>query len=296
MTPLTKYSAKQIEFMATYHDRFLECKANKNYKPLWSLFFEAWGTKFPECAVVFKDIPLDVDLTEEQFTEVATTWALRQQCLMQKFHNDLGGSKAGQQANAQGTATVNKMMMCILMGSKQKPSRVLKPYEMYSKTHYGKVKDAVKKEQEELRNVPSAEPAKKTALKVVKQHLQEAFNEESEEVKVEVLAAVEVMKEAKCVEIEEAKKETHNKEVVPSYIAKIATILTQFFEELHEMMDWVFTVLMGGPHPSMGGTLDISSSHVGTTKMGNWFSQPRQPLTCTKRVLYMNMANIELHS
>ncbi|KAG1894368.1 uncharacterized protein F5891DRAFT_1195351 [Suillus fuscotomentosus] len=60
---------------------------------------------------------------------------------------------------------------------------------------------------------------------------------------------------------------------MPSYITKIATILTQFFKELHEMTDWVFTVLMGGPYPSMGGILDISSFHVGTTKMGNRFSQ-----------------------
>lgn len=58
-----------------------------------------------------------------------------------------------------------------------------------------------------------------------------------------------------------------------SYISKIAAILTQFFKELHEMTDWAFTVLMGGPHPAAGGTLDVSSFHVGTTKLGNWFSQ-----------------------
>ncbi|KAG2739558.1 hypothetical protein P692DRAFT_20881592 [Suillus brevipes Sb2] len=50
-------------------------------------------------------------------------------------------------------------------------------------------------------------------------------------------------------------------------------ILTQFFEELHNMTDWVFTVLMGGPQPSTGGTLDVSSFHVGKKKMGNRFSQ-----------------------
>lgn len=39
------------------------------------------------------------------------------------------------------------------------------------------------------------------------------------------------------------------------------------------MTDWVFTVLMGGPDPAMGGALDVSSFHVGTTKIGNRFSQ-----------------------
>lgn len=39
------------------------------------------------------------------------------------------------------------------------------------------------------------------------------------------------------------------------------------------MTDWVFTVLMGGPHPDMDGALDVNSFHVGTTKLGNRFSQ-----------------------
>jgi hypothetical protein len=39
------------------------------------------------------------------------------------------------------------------------------------------------------------------------------------------------------------------------------------------MTNWVFTVLMGGPDPAMGGTLDISGFHVSTMKIGNWFSQ-----------------------
>ncbi|KAG2137515.1 hypothetical protein DEU56DRAFT_756091 [Suillus clintonianus] len=273
MAPPTKYSAEQIEFMATFHNQFLECKANRNYEPLWNPFFEAWAEKFPERAVVFKDIPLDVDLTEEQSTVLAEAWALRQQRLMEKFRNDLGASKAGRRANGQHTATVQKMMKNIMKGSTDKPTRVLQPWEMYSKTHYTKVKDAVKTEQEELKKAPFAEPAKKTTLGIVKRHLKAAFKNESEEVKAEVLAAIEAMKEAKCAEIEEAKKQDHDKDAMCSYISKIAAILTQFFEELHEMTDWVFTVLMGGPHPAAGGTLDVSSFHVGTTKLGNRFSQ-----------------------
>ncbi|KAG1884560.1 hypothetical protein F4604DRAFT_1676684 [Suillus subluteus] len=258
MAPPTKYSAEQIELMQTFHDQFLECKAKKNYEPLWNPFFEAWGEKFPERTVVFPDIPLDVDLTKEQSAVLSKAWALRQQRLMEKFRNDLGGSKAGWWVNGKHTATVNKMMKNILTkDSTHKPTRVLKPWEMYLKTHYTKVKDAVKTEQEELKNAPFAEPAKKTALCVVRWHLK----------------SVEAMKEKRHTEIEEAKKQNHDKEVIHSYISKIAAILSQFFEELHEMTDWVFTVLMGGPHPAAGGTLDISSFHIGTTKPGNQFSQ-----------------------
>jgi hypothetical protein len=132
---------------------------------------------------------------------------------MEKFRNDLGTSKAGRWANGQHTATVNKMMKNIMKGSTDKPTRVLKPWEMYSKTHYMKVKDAVKTEQEELQKLLFTEQAKKTTLGIVKRHLKAAFNNESEEVKAEVLAAIEAMKEAKCAEIEEAKKQGHDKDV-----------------------------------------------------------------------------------
>ncbi|KAG1874050.1 hypothetical protein C8R48DRAFT_669679 [Suillus tomentosus] len=97
-----------------------------------------------------------------------------------------------------------------------------------------KIEDMVKNKQEKLKNVLSAEPARKTTLCIVKQHLKNAFNNESEEIKAEVLAAVEEMKEMKYAKIEEAKKHTEHcdKDI---YISKISTILTQFFEELHEM-------------------------------------------------------------
>lgn len=133
---------------------------------------------------------------------------------MEKFRNDLGGSKAGRRANGKHAVVVNKMMKNILTKDlTKKPTRVLKPWEMYSKSYYTKVKDAVKTEQEELKNAPFAEPAKKTALCVIRQHLKSVFDNESEEVKQEILAAVEAMKEKRLTEIEEAKKQHHDKEM-----------------------------------------------------------------------------------
>ncbi|KAG2063394.1 hypothetical protein BDR04DRAFT_1123289 [Suillus decipiens] len=221
MAPPTKYSAEQIEFMAIFHNQFLECKANRNYEPLWNPFFEAWGARFPDLLCCQKPGHC---INNTSWRNSVMIWA-----------------------NGQHTATVNKMMKNIMKGSMDKPTHVLKPWEMYSKMHYTKVKDAVKTEQEELKKVPFAEPAKKTTLGIIKRHLKAAFNNESEEVKAEVLAAIKAMKEVKCVEIEEAKKQDHDKDVC---ISKITVILTQFFKELHEMTDWAFTVLMGGPDPA----------------------------------------------
>ncbi|KAG2054208.1 hypothetical protein BDR06DRAFT_971661 [Suillus hirtellus] len=297
MAPRTKFSAKEIDFMKTFHDQFLDCKAKRNYEPMWNPFFEAWAAKFPERAVVFKDIPLDVNLTEEQSAVVSKAWALRQQRLIEKFRNDLGGSKAGRRANGKHAATVNQMMKNIIKkDSTEKPTRVLKPWEMYSKTHYMKVKDAVKTEQEELKHAPFAKPANKTSLCIVRWHLKDAFDNESKEVRAEVLTAIEAMKEMKREDIEEAQKQNHDKDVMYRYISKIGAILSQFFEELQEMTGWVFTVLMGGPHPASGGTLDISSFHIGTTQLGNRFSQAYPQFSQNIMVPYMQFVERVFHA
>ncbi|KAG1723406.1 uncharacterized protein EDB91DRAFT_1255639 [Suillus paluster] len=44
------------------------------------------------------------------------------------------------------------------------------------------------------------------------------------------------------------------------------------FGELHEATGWTFSVLLGGPDPSNEGAIDISSLHVGSTKLGNRFN------------------------
>jgi hypothetical protein len=50
-------------------------------------------------------------------------------------------------------------------------------------------------------------------------------------------------------------------------------ILSTFFGELHEATGWTFSVLLSGPDPSNEGTINVSSLHVGSTKLGNRFNQ-----------------------
>jgi hypothetical protein len=123
--------------------------------------------------------------------------------LLEKFRNDYGGSRAGRAANSANTGAINKMLGHILKkGSGEKTSRVLKPWEMYSKTHYmAKVKDGVMAE-------CSSQPVRKSSIHLITQCTKKAFKEESEEVRAAVFAAVEAMKEKKCAEIEEVKEQS----------------------------------------------------------------------------------------
>jgi hypothetical protein len=79
MAPPTKYSTEQLAFIDTYQDKFLECKASRDYEPFWNPFFEDWAAKFPERAAIFPQIPLDIALTAEQKNEEAEAWKLRRQ-------------------------------------------------------------------------------------------------------------------------------------------------------------------------------------------------------------------------
>ncbi|KAG2051603.1 hypothetical protein BDR06DRAFT_973702 [Suillus hirtellus] len=150
-----------------------------------------------------------------------------------------------------------------------------------------KVKDRVMAEH-------SSQPVGKSSIHLIMQCTKKAFEEESEEVRAAVFAAVEAMKEKKCAKIEEVKEQsdTVSKDI---YVSKITLILSQFFEELHEMTDWVFTVLMGGLDPAMGGALDISSFHVGTTKIGNRFSQTYPNFTKGVMVPYTQFVEHVFH-
>jgi hypothetical protein len=57
-------------------------------------------------------------------------------------------------------------------------------------------------------------------------------------------------------------------------INRLPEFLAEIFQELQRLTGWSFTVLMGGPTPALsGGKLDISSFHVGESKMGNLFSK-----------------------
>ncbi|KAG1846149.1 hypothetical protein C8R48DRAFT_779641 [Suillus tomentosus] len=174
----------------------------------------------------------------------------------------------------------------IMKASKAKPSHSLKGWEMYARLHYNdKVKDTVKSHQDALKRDLNAVPAKKMNLYIIKEHTKMAFEGESEDVKEEVQAAIEAMKEKKCAEMEEMKKKNTSPDNAV-YISKIGAILTQFFEELHQMTGWTFLVLMGGPDVAAGGMLDISSFYVGTTKLGNRFSQAYPQFTTNVMLLY----------
>ncbi|KAG1745666.1 hypothetical protein EDB19DRAFT_1826664 [Suillus lakei] len=265
MAPPSKYSPEQLAFIRSYNAKFLECKADRDYESFWNPFFEDWATKFPERGIIFPDIPLD-KLGHGHYSERKES-----QCYSQCRNRQHGQSDH--------------------KGLQEKSSHTLKDWEMYAHLHYhDKVKDTVKSEQDALKSDPNAKPAKKMNLSIIKKQTKLAFEGESNEVKEEVWAVIEAMKEKKLEEMEEIKKNSASPDNTV-YISKIGAILTRFFEELHVMTGWTFSVLMGGPDPVAGGMLDISSFHVGTTKLGNRFSQAYPQFTTNVMLPYLEFVH-----
>ncbi|KAG2132114.1 uncharacterized protein EDB93DRAFT_1107954 [Suillus bovinus] len=97
------------------------------------------------------------------------------------------------------------------------------------------------------------------------------YNSASDDVKQHVAMFIEEAKQKKKTELEETK----GTEVVDHqvYIDRLPGALTEFFNELQRLTGYVFTVLMGGPTPAMGGKIVVQSFHVGATEVGNQFDQ-----------------------
>lgn len=70
MAPRKWATAEKEKFFQSHAAKYQACQAKRNYTGFWEPVFEEWFSTFPEWLCVFQDVPLDVELTIEQKTEV----------------------------------------------------------------------------------------------------------------------------------------------------------------------------------------------------------------------------------
>ncbi|KAG1855835.1 hypothetical protein C8R48DRAFT_776204 [Suillus tomentosus] len=242
-----------------------------NYTTFWQPFFEQWEERWPMRASLFPGIPMDQVLTAAQLEEKEKFKAALQkvyflffmrgigdlhciQHLTVKFRNDYGNSKPGRKAAAAGNSAVHKLLSNIVKGPTAGRKRPLKESEVYAKKYYTtRVQASVKDELKAIKEQPDVPDPKKTNIRV----------------KEEISQLTREMREA----AREAAKGRKSSEVTNDLIIpRLTEILSTFFGELHEAIGWTFSILLGGPDPSNGGATDVSSLHVGSTKLGNRFN------------------------
>ncbi|KAG2739933.1 hypothetical protein P692DRAFT_20754799 [Suillus brevipes Sb2] len=247
MAPPTWATQEQQDFILTFQDEFLECKKKGNFATFWAPFFEKWEERWP----------LEVSNDDQQLSEA--------QLAQEVAKERLAVQKAGRRANAAGNTIVTKLIGGIVKKEKKK-SRPLKATEVYSKMYYAtRVQPAVKEELNAMKEASDAPDLKKRTIQVVRRQLASRWENETVEVKEEVANLVREMKDQREKDTSDCKK--------LRVISRLTEILSTFFSELHDSTGWAFSILLGGPDPTNGGKLDVSSLHIGTTALGNRFNQ-----------------------
>ncbi|KAG1722326.1 uncharacterized protein EDB91DRAFT_1088181 [Suillus paluster] len=197
----------------------------------WQPFFKKWEEQWPARASVFPDIPLVQALTATQLEEEDQFKTALQKHLTVKFRNDYGNSKPGHKAAAAGNLAVHRLLSNIVTGP-----------------------------------TTGAPNHRKTNIQVVWKHIDRCWKNESVEVKQEISQLTREMREAGH-EVAKERKSSKVANVNDLIIPRLTEILSTFFGELHEATGWTFSVLLGGPDPSNRGAIDVSSLHVGSTKL-----------------------------
>ncbi|KAG1740922.1 hypothetical protein EDB19DRAFT_1908244 [Suillus lakei] len=105
-----------------------------------------------------------------------------------------------------------------------------------------------------MKEQPNAPNLKKTNLCMVRKHVEQCWENESADVKEEILRLAREMREAGC---EAAKKRELPKVTDELIILRLTEILSTFFGELHEATGWTFSVLLSSPDPSNGAEAAI---------------------------------------
>ncbi|KAG2750183.1 hypothetical protein P692DRAFT_20683245, partial [Suillus brevipes Sb2] len=255
MAPPKWATVEEEKFFQSHAAKYQVCQAKRNYSGFWEPVFEEWFSRFPERLRVFKDVPLDVELTVEQKTEVGRAIEHRRQQIMNKFKNDMCSSKVNRRTKNRN----NKMMTADVATA----STSLTPAatEAFSKLFFD---DMVK-------------PTLNLAIETAKAEAVANAAAENREVKMPSKIAI-IRKQTSLLyhsasdEVKQQVAEFHSPEIrISRYIDKLPAVLTEFFDELQRLTGLVFTVLMGGPTPAMGGQIDVQSFHVGATEIGNQF-------------------------
>jgi hypothetical protein len=79
MAPPKWATVEEEKFFQSHAAKYQVCQAKRNYSGFWEPVFKEWFSRFPERLCVFKDVPLDVELTVEQKTEVGKAVEHRRQ-------------------------------------------------------------------------------------------------------------------------------------------------------------------------------------------------------------------------
>ncbi|EMD37243.1 hypothetical protein CERSUDRAFT_123247 [Gelatoporia subvermispora B] len=269
MPPLKWANKEQVGWLEARIPDFRAHQADRNVPKFWPCVYNAWFAQFPEWDAVFGDDPPTLPLTQEQQDRYGAAILKRRQRIYNWFNNYQGDH--GRKAMQIRPLTTYMVDTCL----KPRGQRILQLSEYYSQAFY----------RDKLREDVNAEVAsclvrgeKPCRISIAKRLAREGFENESDEVKQQIIAQRDQDMEFN-VSLKGKSKDSNTFEASPtpeSYqrcIDDMPTIVRQLITELARRTGWCFTVWAGGPQPSNGGTVESITMHSGSGEAGHDFGQ-----------------------
>ncbi|RDB15505.1 hypothetical protein Hypma_004162 [Hypsizygus marmoreus] len=250
---------EQFEFLHARMADYLAAQKGGDYSHFWAALFEDWATEYSEGDVLFPGRDKS-DYSPEEESKLTEAIEMRQGQLRTWFRwrTTVKARTVGKRPKELGN----------LLGGR---TRLPHKSEIYSKLCYeekikGVVKSSIRKDKIHGRG------KKLSTSNAITKRLWDA--EEDESIRAEV--------EARLTELREAKKGlamTKGPRTPDQYMKAIEDcprFLGRYLNALAEKTGWAFSVLMGGPDPSMNGDINVASFHVGETASGAQFAHAHQ--------------------
>ncbi|KIK34905.1 hypothetical protein CY34DRAFT_17392 [Suillus luteus UH-Slu-Lm8-n1] len=263
MAPPRWTTKEQEEWLQPWYEKYLgkQGKQCRNFSNFFADLNEQWFDAFPEPHP--HNYTTVGPLMKEEWDEAIHT---RKNKLYIHFKNTFGGSRAGRQAKAKATHTLNAVVRMIT--ECEKPTCTLQEREAYSKLYYA---DCIQQSvQETLKLEEQRQPLTNSQhVALVKKKTAALYEGESEEVKSKVKEYI-IAQKNQCMQNQ---PELWNVEDQERNFTKLAAIANQLLKGLADATGLAFSLLVGGPSVELGGLIDVWSFHVGQTALGSDFSQ-----------------------
>ncbi|KAF7971366.1 hypothetical protein HWV62_21320 [Athelia sp. TMB] len=285
--------------------RYLEAAATNSYGKFWPAIFEAWFRENKARLAVLPNLDHDDDGDDGEKSasdgeeapkcqshpqtdakkaliaqlrgmtdEGRMAWRVRKGILVDQQRirtwfrwrqNMLTNDRKGQgKANSSTGAILKKFLHTKDTGRLH--SQVHKYSTLFYKTRVGPL---VTLELESLGHKPS----QAEHLEIIKRTTRETWAQEDEETISMVREALEADRAAKLALGDKKDNVSRTPAEYQQAISDLPSALKAVFEELALKTGWSFSILMGGPYPESGGSIQTASHHVGVSSAGNDFEK-----------------------
>ncbi|KAG1802818.1 uncharacterized protein HD556DRAFT_1437884 [Suillus plorans] len=248
---------------------YMEFAKEGDYTQFWPALNDGWFSKYPERAVLFPDISINLPLSPEQDDAVEEAQGLRKVQLRTWYRWRTNGSKKNRSLKKK----------CTVFDNALKPKRCAKTEaEIYSEMYYDKHIKPLVMAEAEAGNVTTS--GKHVAL--AQKFSKELLEDETEDVKADICSKYKeqlqaVQKVAKhgnnFLDLDDEVDDEMDAKVITQGIDDLPVICRHFAQLVKQKTRFVMSFMFAGPDPRNGWDMTTLSCHPSETPQGKSFTE-----------------------